>query len=248
MRCEWKVPGNQHHLQINEVTVWCVELDATWLHPEDYQDYLSDKELERASRFHLEVLRRRYILRRGLLRRFLGMYLDMPPARVQLINNANGKPNLIPDFKSDLQFNLSISEEIVLYAFTNTGRVGVDIERLKPDIEVEAIATRFFTSNEQHELLNLSADQRVEGFFNCWTRKEAFIKATGKGLSLQLDHFEVSLAPGEPARLIATFYSPGDAQGWQMQDLAVAPGYAAALVAEGGYTYLTSWCLEEGFF
>jgi 4'-phosphopantetheinyl transferase len=127
---------------------------------------------------------------------------------------------------------------VALYAVTRAREVGIDVELIRSDLKIEQIAERFFSHHEIATLRALPTELRQSAFFRCWTRKEAYIKATGKGLSLPLDQFEVSLTPGEPAALLSTQPDPNEAQRWSLRELTPAPGYAAALAVEGH-----GWCL-----
>ena len=202
--------------------------------------FLSTAEQERAERFHFDIDRRRFVIRRGLLRILLGAYLHLPPDQVVYLANAFGKPALdglaLPTtpLASKLRFNLSHSAGAALFAFALHQEVGVDIEQVRQDFEFLPIARRFFSPAEQQTLLALPPEQHPQAFFNCWTRKEAYIKAQGQGLSLPLDQFDVSLAPGEPAQLLAARHQgAGPANEWRMFHLEPAPGYTGALAIQG---------------
>lgn len=234
MPCEWPVKDGDPVLSQSRVEVWCVELEAPWLELGALEVTLTVEELERASRYHFEKDRRRFILRRGILRTLLGRLMEVPPLAIQLVANEYGKPCLHPDHGVKLEFNLSTHADLALMAWALNRRVGIDIEEIRSDIDTKAIASRFFSRSEQYALHRLPADQRIIGFFNCWTRKEAFIKAYGHGLALPLDQFDVSVEPGEPARILATRFAPKEDGRWQMRYLEPAEGFVGALVVEGG--------------
>src|SRR5207244_11453763 len=119
--------------------------------------------------------------------------------------------------------------------------VGIDLEYIRAEVADEPIAERFFASREIAALIGLPAPLRAEGFFNCWTRKEAYIKARGEGLTIPLDAFEVSLAPEEPAALLRVDSDPAEASRWSLQALAPGPGYVAAIAVEGRDWQLRCW-------
>jgi 4'-phosphopantetheinyl transferase len=119
--------------------------------------------------------------------------------------------------------------------------VGIDLERIRFDLAVAEIAERFFSRREVAMLRTLPTELQRQAFFRCWTRKEAYIKARGEGLSLLLDQFDVSLAPGEPAAILGTQRDPSEASRWSLQKLTPAPGYVAALAVEGHGWRLTCW-------
>ncbi|HKG53037.1 MAG TPA: 4'-phosphopantetheinyl transferase superfamily protein, partial [Anaerolineales bacterium] len=154
--------------------------------------------------------------------------------------NQYGKPFLAPEFSSYLlNFNLSHSGSMALYAITRNMEIGVDIECIQSDFEYEEIAQRFFSVNEVAVLRTIPTEKKLEAFYNCWTRKEAYIKALGKGLSLPLDSFEVSFAPWESPLLI-TKAGPQERSLWTLLNLKPGPGYMGALAVKGigcGFRY-----------
>jgi 4'-phosphopantetheinyl transferase len=205
------------------VDAHCMDLDAADLDVGRFYDTLNAEERERAALFRFERDRRRYISRRGKLRELLSDYLDCAPARIGFAYNPFGKPSVAG---GDLRFNLSHSHGTALFVFARGIEVGCDIERRDTAFACEQIPERFFSALEAQTLCSLPASSRTRAFFNCWTRKEAFIKARGCGLSLPLDSFDVSLAPDEPALLRGC-------DGWSVQSCEPAPDYQAAIVAKG---------------
>jgi 4'-phosphopantetheinyl transferase len=204
---------------------------------------LSADELERAARFHFPEHRRRYTVARGVLRDILGRYLAVPPAALAFSYSAYGKPALAQQFEATGErFNISHSHEMALFAVTCGREIGVDIEYLGRQVRAEEIAEHFFSAHERAVLRRLPTTAKHEAFLNCWTRKEAYIKAHGEGLSLPLDQFDVSLAPGDPAALLATYHEPQEVLRWSLCALRPAPGYVAALAVEGQSWQLT--CLQ----
>jgi 4'-phosphopantetheinyl transferase len=168
--------------------------------------------------------RNQFVICRGSLRVSLGSLLDRDPASLSFIYGPQGKPSL-PD--SAVEFNVSHSAGLALFAFSTTGPVGVDVESLDRDVDAEALATRFFSSQEADDLLSVAVEQRREAFFNCWTRKESYIKAVGNGLQCPLDSFSVSLRPGEPAAI--RWIEAVDHNSWRIAAFHPAPRYVAAL-------------------
>ena len=214
--------------------VWRVSLKQNAAALDEFQSVLDDDEGRRAERFRFEKDRAHYLAARGALRLLLSRYLDVPPEAVAFEYNAYGKPALSAAFAArDLRFNLSHSGELALYAFTHGRDVGVDIEWTGRRLDQpEQIAERYFSPADRAALRRLPDELKRQGFFNAWTRKEAYIKARGMGLYLALDQFDVSLDPAQPARLLATRDDPAQASRWQMRDLAPGAGYVAALVVE----------------
>jgi 4'-phosphopantetheinyl transferase len=238
----WRSSPAELTLSSAEVHVWRARLDLDAWCVEPLHHHLSADELQRAARFHFPRDRRRYTVARGVLRHILGRYLRRPPSELRFRYSAYGKPALADAFAdAEVRFNVSHSHEMALFAVTSGREVGVDIEYLGREIRGEEIAERFFSAHERANLRALPAEMRHQAFFNCWTRKEAYIKAHGEGLSLPLDQFDVSLAPGEPAALLATRSDPQEALRWSLQTLTPGPSYVAALAVEGRGWQLTRW-------
>lgn len=181
-----------------------------------------------------EPAKHRAISRSGL-RAILGRYLNCNPADIRFEYGAKGKPALAGEHGVEaIHFNLSHSGSICLYAFTRAGRIGIDIEWMgRRMTDMWAVAKRFFSPAEYAAIAALPPEQKSRGFFNCWTRKEAFIKARGDGLSMPLDRFVVTLAPGEPARLVRVEDDPPEIERWTLKELEPAEGYAGAVAVEG---------------
>ncbi|HTF28372.1 MAG TPA: 4'-phosphopantetheinyl transferase superfamily protein, partial [Flavitalea sp.] len=150
-----------------------------------------------------------------------------------------GKPGIANS--NALQFNITHSQNVALFAFTKKFTIGIDVEFVNPDIEVKDIAKNFFSTNEIMNLLALPVKQQALGFFNCWTRKEAFIKAVGEGLSFPLDKFEVSLEPGKPAKLLATHWEPAAVSKWSMYSMSPEPNFVGSLAIEGLVEQVEFW-------
>jgi 4'-phosphopantetheinyl transferase len=217
-------------LEPGQVDVWKIALDQPADVVTDLRGVLSPGEIERADRFRVDRGAEQYIVGRGALRRLLERYTGVPAKELAFDLNEFGKPELAG---SEIMFNLSHSHGLALFAVTRGRAIGIDIERIREEMTIGKIARRFFSPAEASALSALPAHQQAEAFFNCWTRKEAWIKARGQGLSIALNSFEVSLAPGEPARLRATRPDPEEASRWSLVALACEPGYAAALAVAG---------------
>jgi 4'-phosphopantetheinyl transferase len=208
-----------------------------WLHPlvikASTQDllhsYLSADEKRRAARFHFERDRIRFIAARGTLRTLLGQYLSKQPGELQFHLGQQGKPSLAPEPAGrSLSFNLSHSEDFAAFAFGWNRNIGVDIERIRPGVEHEDIAQCHFSAAEIESLVNLPPADQAKGFFVCWTRKEAYIKASGRGLQIPLDSFDVNLEPGTAARFLR-----GVDPSWRIIGFEADQQYPAALVYDG---------------
>jgi len=206
------------------------------------QQTLSTDERKQAERFYFQEHRKRYIVTRGLLRLILGRYLDIEPSQLEFCYNPYGKPALAKAFGGErLQFNLSHSDKIILYAIAYCRKVGIDIEHIGVDLADEQIAERFFSPREVAELRGLPVIMQKEAFFSCWTRKEAYIKARGEGLSLSLDQFDVSVVPEEPTALLSVNGDPQEALRWSLKELNPGPGYVATLAVEGHDWQVKYW-------
>jgi 4'-phosphopantetheinyl transferase len=241
----WCQPPQELPWPHDDVHVWRATLTWPEAAAHRLEQCLAADERDKMERFRFEKDRRRYLVGRGLLRSLLGRYLDVAPQELRFETTAAGKPHLATG-QGQLQFNLAHSGEYVLIAIADGRAVGIDVEEVRDDFDAGEIAAHFFSPDERRELEALSGRARTEAFFECWTLKEAYVKARGEGLSLPLDQFDVSLRPGEPARLIATRPDPAEARRWQLSGLSVADGYKAALAVEGQGCTLRFWdCPDE---
>lgn len=195
---------------------------------------LSHDERRRADRFLHDRDRRRFTVARACLRRLLSERLGTPPASIAFRYGPNGKPELASEHHMpDLRFNLSHAEELVVLAFALGHEVGVDVEAIDRAVDPDKLAAEFFSQQELAALRAVEPDKRRLTFLNGWTRKEAFVKALGSGLGYPLDSFDVSLAPGEPARILRFAAAHGDPAAWHMESFSPAAGFIAALVVDG---------------
>jgi 4'-phosphopantetheinyl transferase len=225
--------SNDFTLLDHEVHVWCASLQQPATVVDQLMPLLSVDEKDRVLRYRFEHLKKSFIVARGVLRILLSRYLHLQPAQVEFTYLREGKPQLSENHAQKVFFNLSHSYELVLYAFNSIRNVGIDIEHIRPMDDLELIAERNFSSREIAELKKLSPYKKTDGFFNCWTRKEAYIKAIGDGVSFPLQQFDVSVDPDEPAKLLSILGSEQAAVRWSMFELHPADSYAAALVVQG---------------
>ena len=238
----WGFPPATIALGDNDVHVWRVSLDESAPQRNRLLRTLAADERTKAERFHFQKDRERFVTAHGILRAILGRYLNRDPESLSFCYGSHGKPVLAGESGADaLRFNMSHSHEAVLYAVTRGREIGIDVEFIRCDLEAEQIAERFFSKKEIATLRSLPPGIRQYAFFLCWTRKEAYIKARGEGLSIPLDQFDVSLIPGEPAALLSTQTDSDEALRWSLHELALGAGYAAALAAEGRDWTLTCW-------
>ena len=233
----WLSAPDSLSLDRGQVHVWriCLEQEDGLL--DRFRGTLAPEELDRAARFRFERLQRHFVASRGFLRYVLARYLENRPEKLRFSYNYYGKPSLAGE--RSLQFNMSHSHEVALVAVTRDAAVGVDVEHIRADFASEEIATRFFSRLEVETFSSLTQEERVAAFFRCWARKEAYIKAMGKGLSQPLDGFDVTLAPDEPAALLRR--GDEDEMTWSMSDIEVGADYASALAVEGVPSQISYW-------
>ncbi|MBA3354609.1 MAG: 4'-phosphopantetheinyl transferase superfamily protein [Pyrinomonadaceae bacterium] len=230
----WTSPPKDLTLGEDEVHVWRAALSVQGLHVQSLLRTLTADERARAERFHFQKDREQFIVARGLLRTILGRYLDVDPRQLRFAYSSYGKPSLAGEFNAEaLCFNLSHADGLALYAVTRGRQLGIDIESVRADLADEQVAERFFSIQEVAAFRALPGNMQCLAFFNCWTRKEAYIKARGEGLSLPLDQFDVSLAPGTPAALLRTYGDHREVSRWSLRELALETGSVAALAVEG---------------
>jgi 4'-phosphopantetheinyl transferase len=195
---------------------------------------LSDAEQRKANRFAFDRDRRRFIVARAWLRRLLAAKLGARPESIELKYGKYGKPFICGAL--DLRFNVSHADNVAVYAFARGREIGVDVERIRWIDDADAIASHYFSGRERGAYLALDPREKPLGFFNCWTRKEAFIKALGDGLHHPLHDFDVSLAPGETAKILRVRDMSGDDCGWRLSSFYPAAGFVAAVVCESRRT------------
>ncbi|HEY1388134.1 MAG TPA: 4'-phosphopantetheinyl transferase superfamily protein [Ktedonobacterales bacterium] len=210
--------------------------------------HLSVDERTTASRFHFAADRERYILTRGLLRAILQRYTGSAPELLTFTYSAHGKPALAAPAKltdgCPIYFNLSHAHEVAIYAISRDHELGIDIERIRTDIEYEQIARRVFSPFERATLFALPPHERAKAFFRCWTMKEAYIKGHGDGLSMPLDNFDTAFAPGTSPAILATRPDATQAERWTIVRLNPGPQYTAALAVDGHIAKLSCWHIE----
>jgi 4'-phosphopantetheinyl transferase len=225
----WQVVTIAPSITSGELHIWRYGLELLPELVQVAESLLSSDELERAARFHFPIHRYRYISCRSQLRRILGSYLKFAPASIAFTYSEFGKPDVSPaQNPAALAFSVSHSDDLCVVAVSHIHPLGIDVERIRDDFGGEEVAQSNFAPAEFRELLSLSTNVRPQAFFNCWTRKEAYVKALGAGLQIPLDSFEVSLRPGEPAVFLR-----GAAKNWNLLSFLAADRFQAA-VAYGG--------------
>jgi 4'-phosphopantetheinyl transferase len=232
---DWPGPPKDLALSRDEVHVWRIALEPPEAVVSQLATVLAADEQARAARFLAPIHRTRFQVGRALLRTILGRYLSIEPARLEFNYGPQGKPSLA----GDVRFNLAHSKDLALLAVTQAREIGVDIEALRPLDDAERIVARFFSAREQAAFFRVAPELRQEAFFRGWVRKEAYIKAIGKGLSLPLGDFDVTLAPGEPPRLLHVEGQPREPERWSLAEIDPGPGFMGAVAIDG-----TGWRLH----
>ncbi len=238
----WRLPPNTLDLQPHQVDVWCAHLNIPNDSLKSLETTLSADEAERAAHFHFPADRDRFIASHGFLRDVLARYLHCEPRQLIFSIGTYGKPALFANSsQKKIEFNLSHSRDYALVAVTWEHKVGIDVEWARQGISSQVIARQYFSKSEVAELVALPSEKWQAGFFNCWTRKEAYIKAQGQGLSLPLESFDVSLTPNEPAILRATRPDQEEAARWTLLSLEIDPRYSSAVAVDAKSVEFRLW-------
>jgi len=234
------------NLAENEVCVWHASLDTAESHDE-LEGLLSGEERSRADSFRFRRDRRRYVAAHGTLRVILSRYLGVTPSMLCFEGRTYGKPAIRQGMNpAGIEFNMSTSAGHSLYAVTRRCDVGVDVEQVRNVPEMDEIVAKFFSRAEQVEFATLRVAERTQGFFNCWTRKEAVVKALGYGLRIPLDSFGVSLTPGQSPRLVEADRGMGTPAGWCVCHVDPEPGVVGAVAVRRREVSVTLRKLSAG--
>jgi 4'-phosphopantetheinyl transferase len=233
----WVPSLPQRELAEREIHLWRAYLDCEETVLRRFESTLASDERDRAKRFVFQRDRDSFVATRGILRELLARYVECSPVEIEFTYGPRGKPSLRQEYSMNaVQFNVSHSQGLALLAFAAGRSLGVDVELVRADVAAEEIAERYFSAQEVTELKSLPPTMRAEGFFLCWTRKEAYIKARGEGLQIPLDTFHVSLTPGKLESLQCL-----DSSRWNLRSLSPDPRYVGALVAEGSDWQMRCW-------
>jgi len=208
------------------------------------------EELDQEKKYHFEKDQLSFVIRRGILRSLLGNYLGKDPSEISYRKGSYGKLYLDNQMNHNkVNFNISISKSIALFGFTVNREIGIDIEYNNSALELASVANNYFSKQEKEELAKLPRKEFIKGFYNCWTRKEAYLKAIGKGLLLSLDQFNVSLSPNRPARLISSKRSENEEKNWSIHELPIPfEDYTASLVYEGENCNILLYCYPQQLY
>ncbi len=224
----WLTATSPPPLEPGHIHIWRYRLDQPLENLTGQESLLAPGELDRASRYLFPLHRNRFIVGRAQLRKILGGYLGTPPAAISFAYSEFGRPTLSPILHpAGFAFNVSHSEDLWLLAVSLTPVLGIDVERFRTDFGGEDIARSNFAPNEFRELMSLPERVRPQAFFNCWTRKEAYVKALGGGLQIPLDSFEVTLRPGDPPKFLR-----GASDDWNLLSFVAEEGYQAAVACQ----------------
>jgi 4'-phosphopantetheinyl transferase len=240
-KTEWANAVPDGMISSNEIHIWRFYQEETNSQIETLQAILSRDELARSEKFHFEKDRKKFILTRGMLRKLLGSYLGKDPQQVRFNYSSFGKPFLAFDSENDnISFNLSHSGEIALYAITRNQKIGIDVEQIGDHTDVMAIAKKFFSPGEIGEMEKANEKNRTQLFFRYWTRKEAFVKALGKGVSLPMERLDVSLL-NKISPIVKLTVENNETACLYVQDLFPGDGYAAAIATEANDPDISCW-------
>ena len=228
----WRSARGEECVGMGQIHVWRADLSMAAQAADNLEPLLADGERERAVRYPRQEDRRRFIAARAILRQVLAHYIGNRPENLSFVYGEHGKPALAGDLGHErLEFNMSHSGEMALYAVARSRRVGVDIEYPRPKVNYMRIAERFFSIEEFEELTALPTEAQYAAFYRCWTHKEAYVKARGDGIAAGLGTFSVSLE--ECSKLLRSDDGPDEIDRWRF--LALEPGgqYVAALCVAG---------------
>lgn len=234
----WHSPPDTISILARDVHVWRLSLEVERTALDHLWSILTPDEQARANRFRFSKDRTRFIAARAQMRSILGLYAHEEPSELEISYAPQGKPYLP---HRDLRFNMSHSGRLGLIAVADRREVGVDLEHLRSKTDHESIATRFFAPAEVARLRAVPEGMRREAFLACWTRKEAYIKAKGGGLSIPLDQFEVSLDSVGPSRLLNVRWDQRETARWSLIGLTPGAGYIGALCVEGQEPLVRCW-------
>ena len=227
-----KIKSNRKILHDNEVHVWLVDIEKSLQEIEFYRKLLLSFELEKSNSFRFEKDRKRYILTQSILRLLISSYLNIKPAKIIYSYNVNRKPEIANIYDKKLCFNLSHSGNFIIYAFAWTSQLGIDIELKRQLEDTDIIIDRFCSEIEKKQYFFIQPEDRLDMFFDLWTRKEAYIKARGEGVSSALEKFSVSIDPSKRPFLIEEKDQPFAKEDWYFHNIAFNTKYSACLVVE----------------
>ena len=237
----WSVAPRIASLEPGEIHVIAVALDEPDATARALIGALGATERARAERFHFEVDRARFLVGRAVLRGLLAQHTGRAPDDIPIAEGTRGKPVLPAGIDDTLQFNASHSRGLALIAITRLGELGIDVEAIHDLADLVSVAERYFAPDERAVIRELDGQARIEAFFTCWTRKEAYIKALGEGLAHPLDRFVVAMRASEPARFLRIGDDAEAASAWMLADLRPAPDFVGALAIQTPNALVRCW-------
>jgi 4'-phosphopantetheinyl transferase len=241
----WQPAPAQVDMRPQQLHLWQLDLDSLQSLDGENPTPLSQDELARTARFHFERDRKRFANARVGLRNILSRYVHISPGEIKFIYSRTGKPEILESQNfAGVRFNLSHSGSLAMVGVVLGQRIGVDVEEYRT-LEFMEIAHRYFSEREYRDLCALAADERARGFFSCWTRKEALLKALGEGIGVLLARISVTVTDDEPPRLVEFQDDSRAPQQWSLLDVNIHPGYAAAAAFEGEVAGVRHWIYQE---
>ena len=243
----WQPGPATPQLAPGELHLWLARLDLADHAVTALYETISPDEQARARKLRFRDDARRFIVARGALRAILASYTRLTPYDLKFDYSSFGKPRVAVEPGQPgtyPSFNLSHSGELAVYAVGLQHQIGIDIEQVRPQIAGDRIAEHYFSPQEVHALRQLPPDEQASAFFRCWTRKEAYIKARGEGLSVPLNSFDVTLRSDEAAALLSVAGKRDEASRWSLHAVDVAPGYEAAVAVEGELSSIRHWLFQ----
>lgn len=237
----WPAGPTTPLLRENEVHVWSASLDVSPSHLFELRRILSEDERKKEERLRFQRDKDHHVASEGALRAILARYVGMPPASLRFERNAHGKPSLAAALGLRLRFNMSHSQNLALYAITCGREVGIDVECVRNGFAETQIAEQFFSPDETTRLQQLPQALQQRAFFHTWTRKEAYLKARGEGLTVPLNEFDVSVHPDEPPALLSAQHSAQEVGRWALRALEPAPDFVGTVVVEGRVDTWQCW-------
>lgn len=238
----WRRPPEELQLEAACIDVWHSRISLPEVEIEKHALTLSGQERERAEKFTFADKYEEYVVTRGLLRQALAHVLRQDACTFEFDYSSSNKPYLSRKYNDQqITFNVSHSHGQALVAISVDRNIGIDIEKVRADVEYEKLALRFFSVAEQKALMLYPREERAAAFFATWTRKEAFVKAVGKGIAFGLSEFDVNISPKEAPLMLATRWDPEDVAKWSMANIETEKNYLATVVADGGDFQLRHW-------
>lgn len=228
----WQLAPLNLNLELNEVHIWLVDLDFNLDLVDQLNNILCEDEQIKARKFRFEYLQNRFITTRANLRIILSKYLTISPQNIVFNYGEKGKPSLVKNINPEaIEFNVSHSENLALYSFIKQKKIGIDIEKIRDNCEVENLAQRFFTNNEYQIISRLRGRKQLQAFFQAWTSKEAYLKATGEGLGGGLDKIEINLE-NEARKILSIKDNQHLLENWTLHKIDINQDYIATLALE----------------